>query len=92
MALIVGGICTGFITDKPAWSRSFAPLLRIGAAATFAVMVLFTIAMPTYFSKEPFVSLPFPVVATLIVMSGFTIGCCTPIAYEAAAEMTFPGA
>jgi hypothetical protein len=91
MAMIVGGICTGFVMDLPSFGRSFSTCLRVGAALTLSLMALFTVAMPTYFSSTPLIVLPFGVVASLIVGSGFTLGCCVPIAYEAAAEMTFPG-
>jgi len=90
MAMIVGGILTGFVIDHPPWNRCFASLLRVGSAATFGMMALFTVAMPTCFSKSPLLHLPFWAIAGLIVSSGLTLGMCTPIAFEAAAEMTFP--
>lgn len=90
MSVILAGLATSQISDRPPWNRRLKLLLVASGVVTLVCMAYVTFALPTIFSATPLLPSNFSAIIALFILASLAIGSGLPLLFEMCAEQTYP--
>jgi sugar phosphate permease len=89
-ASIVGGVVMAFIAQRDSCRRRIKTFIVALLVIAMLSAALFASMLPSPFSSSSLIPASTPVLGTIITLLGWCIGSAYPLAFELAAEQSFP--